>query len=73
MCTRLTCGSLRACLPQGDALCEVTFDSSLLGPGAPLPAASEEDAAGGWRARCHVAIAPRAELPLLLMLLSIYR
>lgn len=58
---------------QGDALCEVTFDCSLLGPDTLLPAPSEEDAAGGWRARCHVAIAPRAELPLVLMLLSIYR
>lgn len=59
---------------KGDALCEAAYGSAataaLLGEqAAVLPAAGAGEALGG----CQAAIAPRADQPLMALLLSIYR
>ncbi|PRW39066.1 Tripeptidyl-peptidase 2 isoform A [Chlorella sorokiniana] len=57
---------------KGDALCEAAYGAAaaLLGDGPmALPAAAVGEAAGG----CQAAIAPRADQPLMALLLSIYR
>lgn len=54
----------------GDALCEAAYGAALLGTGpAALPVAAVDEALGG----CHAAFAPRADQPLVSMLLSLYR
>lgn len=57
---------------KGDALCEAAYGAAaaLLEDGpTTLPVASIDEAAGG----CQAAIAPRADQPLMAMLLSLYR
>lgn len=57
---------------KGDALCEAAYGAAAAlledGPAA-LPAAAAGEAVGG----CQAALAPRADQPLMVLLLSIYR